>query len=778
MSTSSRSTNKPLVTNILPGTPAPLGATWDGTGVNFALFSAHAQKVELCLFDASGRHEVQRIDVVSCTDGVWHCHLPQARPGMLYGYRVHGPYMPEQGHRFNPHKLLIDPYAKALVGEIKWSDAHFGYRIGDEQTDLSLDTRDDAHAMPKCRVIDPTYNWEGDTPLRTPWQDTMIYELHVKGFTMNHPGVPPELRGTYLGLASVPVIEYLQRLGVTAVELMPVHAFADDRHLVERGLRNYWGYNTLAFLAPEPRYAATGQVTEFKTMVKALHAAGIEVILDVVYNHTAEGNHLGPTLSLRGIDNASYYRLVPGDARHYMDFTGCGNTLDTTNPRALALVRDSLRYWVEEMHVDGFRFDLAVALTRGMYDVEMHGAFVETVTRDPVLSQVKLIAEPWDLNPGGYQLGNFPPGWAEWNDRYRDTIRAFGKAHGATIGEFATRFTGSSDLYEWSDRKPQASINFVCAHDGFTLHDLVSYNDKHNEANLEGNGDGHSHNLSWNCGAEGESDDAGINALRRRQRRNFLAMLLLSQGVPMLLAGDEMGRTQRGNNNAYCQDNEICWVDWNLRPEDRELCEFVRRLTRLRRRHPVFRRGEYFHGHPDGHGEVKGITWLTPDGHEMSDEAWQHSHARCLGMCLVDEQPREARHGRVSRHLAWLWKWLLVLVGGLGRSKEDPHGVPDTAGSPSHEIAHASLTRTHAGASESFLILVNAHHETIPFVVPRVHEHAKWTAVVDTRFEEGRPPSLRVRSGDAYELHGRAFVVLHATTRRRLLPSLFARGQH
>jgi glycogen operon protein len=747
------STHKPPITAVWPGEPHPLGATWDGAGVNFALFSAHAEKVELCIFDYSGRRELQRVQIESRTDGIWHCYLPQAGPGVLYGYRIHGRYLPEEGHRFNPHKLLIDPYAKALVGEIRWSDAHFGYRIGHDKADLSFDLRDNAHAIPKCRVIDPSYNWEDDAPPRIPWQDTVIYEVHVKGFTMNHPGVPPELRGTYSGLASAPVIEHLKRLGVTAVELMPVHAFADDRHLVERGLRNYWGYNTLAFFAPEPRYAATGHISEFKTMVKALHAAGIEVILDVVYNHTAEGNHLGPTLSLRGIDNATYYRLVPGDARYYMDFTGCGNTLDTVNPRALTLILDSLRYWVQEMHVDGFRFDLAAALARGTYDVEMHGAFVDTITRDPVLSQVKLIAEPWDLNPGGYQLGGFPKGWSEWNDRYRDTVRAFGKAHGASIGEFATRFTGSSDLYEWSDRKPQASINFVCAHDGFTLHDLVSYNDKHNEANLEDNRDGSNHNLSWNCGAEGETDDAAINTLRRRQKRNFFAMLLLSQGVPMLLAGDEMGRTQGGNNNAYCQDNEISWLNWNLQPEDRELFDFVCHLLQLRRQHPVFRRGEYFHGHPVRDGGMKGITWLAPDGHEMSAEAWLHSHARCLGVHLVGDRLPRAPRSLPLQPLAKLWKWLMRIA--YGRAKRGVDG--------------------RAAGEERFLILVNAHHETIRFVIPRFHERTGWSPAFDTWFEDGRRPNARIEAGESYALHGRSIAVLHWAGGRRFLPRIFAR---
>jgi len=763
------------VTTVWRGGPHPLGATWDGAGVNFALFSAHAHRVDLCLFDASGEHEVQRIEVKACTDGIWHCYLPEARPGTLYGYRVHGPYRPEQGHRFNPHKLLIDPYAKALFGAIHWSDVHFGYRIGHEQADLSFDLRDDAHAMPKCCVIDPTYNWEDDAPPRTPWQDTVIYETHVKGFTMRHPEVPLELRGSYAGLASAPAIEHLQRLGVTAVELLPLHAFADDRHLVERGLRNYWGYNTLAFFAPEPRYAATGQLSEFKTMVKALHAAGIEVILDVVYNHTAEGNHLGPTLSLRGVDNATYYRLVPGDARYYMDFTGCGNTLDTTSPRALALIRDSLRYWVQEMHVDGFRFDLAAALARGSYDVQMHGAFVRTITHDPVLSQVKLIAEPWDLGNSGYQLGCFPNNWSEWNDRYRDTIRAFGKAHGASIGEFATRFTGSSDLYERRGRKPHASINFVCAHDGFTLHDLVSYNDKHNEANLEGNRDGANHNLSWNCGAEGRTTEPAINALRRRQKRNYLAMLLLSQGVPMLLGGDEMGRTQNGNNNAYCQDNEISWLNWDLQPEDEALLGFVRRLIRLRRSHPVFRQDAYPHGHPVRDDGMKGITWLRPDGHEMTAEAWNHSEARCLGIHLVGERPPEP-HPRRSRQWVNLWKRVRVLARAWLNPRREAGAHGEHEGFRWHGVLRWLRTSGGVPADERFLVLVNAHHEMIQFVIPRFHDRVVWSPVVDTYFDDGRRENTFLDAGESYELHGRSIAVLWPMRRRGVL--LWILGGH
>jgi len=760
------------ITAVWSGEPYPLGSTWDGVGVNFALFSAHAEKVELCLFDTSGTHELQRLELKARTNEIWHCYLPQARPGTLYGYRVHGPYKPHEGHRFNPHKLLIDPYAKSLAGEIQWSDTHFGYRIGHEHEDLSFDRRDDARGMPKCRVIDPAYDWEDDRAPRIPWQDTVIYELHVKGFTMRHPGVPPELRGTYAGLASAQAIEHLKRLGVTTVELLPVHAFAQDRHLVEKGLCNYWGYNSLAFFAPEPRYAATGRISEFKTMVKALHAAGIEVILDVVYNHTSEGNHLGPTLSLRGIDNATYYRLVPGNARYYMDFTGCGNTLCTANPPVLKLIRDSLRYWVDEMHVDGFRFDLAVALARGVNDVAMSGAFFEVIARDPVLSQVKLIAEPWDLGHGGYQLGSFPNGWAEWNDRYRDTLRAFGKAYGETIGEFATRFTGSSDLYERSGRKPHASINFVSAHDGFTLQDLVSYNHKHNEANLEGNRDGTDNNLSWNCGAEGRTDDAAINALRRRQKRNFLAALFLSQGAPMLLAGDEMGRTQGGNNNAYCQDNETSWLDWDLRPEDRQLLEFVQRLIQLRRERPVFRRGEFFQGRPIRASGVKDIMWLSPDGREMGPEAWRQSHARCLGVYLAGDPQAEPARGRYQQ-VAKLWRWLPSLVRSWFYHGAGSGSRPVLDGLRVQRILRWIRLHGRAAADGSLMILVNAHHETIPFVIPTLDERLVWSPVLDTYFEDGLRSDSLIEAGECYELQGRSLTVLRTVRSARVLPRIF-----
>jgi len=707
-----RKTYNVPITAVWPGAPYPRGATWDGEGVNFALFSEHATKVELCIFDPSGQREIQRIAVPEHTDLIWHCYLPEARPGLLYGYRVHGPYKPEQGHRFNPNKLLIEPYAKALVGELRWSDAHFGYRIGAAAQDLSFDRRDNAQGMPKCRVVDPAFTWGDDRPPRTPWHDTVIYELHVRGFTMNHPEVPPQLRGTYAGLATAPVIDHLRRLGVTAVELMPVHAYVDDRHLVERGLSNYWGYNSIGFLAPDPRYLATSSVSEFKTMVKSLHSAGIEVILDVVYNHTAEGNHFGPTLSLRGIDNASYYRLVGDNARYYMDYTGCGNTLNMRHPRVLQLIMDSLRYWVLDMHVDGFRFDLASALARELHEVDRLGAFFDIIRQDPVLSQVKLIAEPWDLGEGGYQVGNFPVGWAEWNDRYRDSMRAFWKGDGGRIGETATRMSGSSDLYETSGRKPHASINFVTSHDGFTLADLVSYNHKHNEANLEDNRDGHDNNLSWNCGAEGPTEDEAIITLRARQRRNFIATLALSQGVPMILAGDEFSRTQRGNNNAYCQDNEISWVDWNLNTEQNELLAFTQRMLRIRREHAVFRRRNFFQGRPIRGRGVKDLLWLTPEGREMNDQEWALSYARCVG----------------------------VYLAGDALTETDRRGRPITG--------------------DSFLVLVNAHHEAIDFHLPVFHGGFGWLTLVDTTDPHGLPPNVRFPTASPYHLSGRSFVLM------------------
>ncbi|HEX5515205.1 MAG TPA: glycogen debranching protein GlgX [Gammaproteobacteria bacterium] len=701
------------ITTVWTGDPYPLGATWDGEGVNFALFAEHAEKVELCLFDSNGRRERQRILLQEQTNQVWHCYLPEARPGLLYGYRVHGPYRPEEGFRFNPNKLLIDPYAKALAGDLKWSDAHFGYRLDNKKEDLSFDARDNAAGVPKGRVIDPAFTWDDDRPPRVPWDDTIIYELHVRGFTMNHPDVSPLLRGTFAGLATAPVIEHLKKLRVTAVELMPVHAFIDDRHLVEKGLRNYWGYNSIAYFAPEQRYLSSGNIGEFKTMVKTLHSAGIEVFLDVVYNHTAEGSELGPTLSLRGIDNSAYYRLMPNDPRHYMDFTGCGNTLNMQHPRVLQLITDSLRYWVQEMHVDGFRFDLAPALARELYEVDRLGAFFDTIQQDPVLSRVKLIAEPWDLGEGGYQVGNFPPGWAEWNDRYRDAMRAFWKGDGGLIGEFACRLTGSSDLYQRSGRRPYASINFICSHDGFCLQDLVSYNHKHNEANQENNRDGTDHNLSYNYGVEGPTDEPGINAIRQRQKRNFLATLFLSQGVPMLLAGDEMGRTQRGNNNAYCQDNEISWQNWALSAEQRELLDFVRRLIALRQEHPVFSRRNFFHGRDIRGGLAKDIFWMTPDGEEMTDDEWNTAFARCLG----------------------------VYFAGDALDERDRRGRPLV--------------------DDNFLLLVNAYHEAIDFTLPHFHQGMDWWyALFDTAHVAGLESRGYFASAGTYPLTGRSLALL------------------
>ncbi len=699
------------ITAAWPGRSYPRGATWDGEGVNFALFSEHAEGVELCVFDPTGRRELQRIAVTERTDEIWHCYLPEARPGMLYGYRVRGPYRPEEGHRFNSHKLLLDPYARDIAGTLRWSDALFGYTIGNKRADLSLDRRDSASGMPKCKVIDRAFTWGDDRRPDVPWHDMVIYELHVRGFTMHHPGVPPPLRGTYAGLASAPVVEHLQRLGVTTIELMPVHAFVGDRDLIARGLTNYWGYNTIGFFAPDSRYSASGKVNEFKTMVKTLHSAGLEVILDVVYNHTAEGNELGPTLAFRGIDNASYYRLKPDALRYYMDYTGCGNTLNMRHPHALQLIMDSLRYWVTEMHVDGFRFDLASALARELHEVDRLGAFFDILRQDPVLSQVKLIAEPWDLGEGGYQVGNFPSGWAEWNDQYRDTIRAYWRGDGGLIGEFARRLTGSSDLYGRTGRRPHASINFVTAHDGFTLHDLVSYNDKHNEANGEDNRDGHNENLSWNGGVEGPTDDPDVLALRARQSRNLLATLLLSQGVPMLLGGDEIGRTQQGNNNAYCQDNASSWIDWNLDDRREQLLDFTQRIVRLRRDHPVFRRRHFFQGRSLLGGESRDIAWLKPDGTEMTQQEWEQDFARCLGVYLGGEALDE----------------------------------PDARGRPVRD--------------DNFLMLFNAHHDEIPFTLPADGDCA-WKVLIDTARGDAFEPDATLGAGNVYVLGGRSFTLL------------------
>ena len=636
MSTSIKSAGP--ITAIWLGRASPLGATWDGQGVNFALYSQHAERVELCLFDDTARHELQRIALPERSDHVWHGYLPQARPGQAYGYRVHGPYQPEAGHRFNANKLVIDPYARDLVGQARWGDALYGYRIGDRRADLSFDRRDSAALMPKCRVLETAFTWGDDRPPSLAWQDTVIYELHVRGFTMSHPDVPPRLRGTYAGLACPVVIDHLKRLGVTTVELLPVHSYLNDHRLAQLGLHNYWGYNTLGFFAPEPRYAArhgaSNAPAEFKAMVRTLHAAGIGVILDVVYNHTCEGNALGPTMALRGIDNAAYYVLDAQDRRHYEDMTGCGNTVNVAHPRVLQLVLDSLRYWVQDMHVDGFRFDLAPALARQGGHFAKDGAFFAAIAQDPVLSQVKLIAEPWDLGPGGYQVGNFPAGWSEWNDRYRDGVRGFWKGDAGLAGDLAHRLAGSQELFGWSDKKPHASINFVTAHDGFTLADLVAYNDKHNEANGEHNRDGSSHNLSWNCGIEGVTDDVAIASLRRRQQRNLLATLLLSQGVPMLLAGDEYAHTQQGNNNAYCQDNPIGWIDWQRTPQREAMLAFTQRLIALRRAHPSFRRLAFFKGEALRTDQGRDVTWLRADGAEMAAADWDDVHMRTVGMWM------------------------------------------------------------------------------------------------------------------------------------------------
>ena len=700
---------------VWTGKPYPLGATWDGAGVNFSLFSENATKVELCLFDAAGKES--RLVMREQTHQVWHAYLPEARPGQLYGYRVYGPYEPQQGHRFNPSKLLLDPYTKAIAGKFQWSDAFFGYIIGHTDGDLSYNDQDSAPGAAKSVVIDPAFSWGNDAPPDIPLHKTIIYELHVKGFTMRHPAVPPELRGTYAGLTCPAVIDYLKALGITAVELMPVHQFLIDKHLEDRGLSNYWGYNSIGFFAPHARYACCGsageQVSEFKSMVRALHREGIEVILDVVYNHTGEGNRFGPTLCFRGIDNAAYYRLVENDRRYNMDYTGCGNTLDMTHPRVLQLIMDSLRYWITEMHVDGFRFDLAAALARELHDVDRLGAFFDIIHQDPIISQAKLIAEPWDLGPGGYQVGNFPILWAEWNAAYRDTLRRFWKGDAGQVGSLGYRLTGSSDLYAHNGRLPYASINFITAHDGFTLHDLVSYNEKHNEANGEENRDGHNENLSWNCGVEGDTDDPGVLALREQQKRNLLATLLLSQGVPMLLAGDEIGRTQRGNNNAYCQDNEVSWIDWKLDRPRRELSEFTRHLIRLVRAHPALRRRHFFQGRRIRGSEVKDVVWFRPDGKEMTDEDWNNSENRCFGLRLAGDAIEEI----------------------------------DERGNPIID--------------DTLLILLNAHHESIPFILPAHRRKVRWEVTLDTYDPSSinkKPRSMR--GGEVYELNARSLAIL------------------
>jgi isoamylase len=626
---------------LWPGRPYPPGATWDGEGTNFALFSEAAHGVELCLFDDKGRET--RIPLTEVTAHVWHGYVPGVSPGQLYGFRCKGAYEPEWGQRFNPNKLLIDPYAKAIHGDLDWDESVFGYVVGG--SDDVPDPRDSAAHVPLSVVADTLFPWGEDQLPRREWHETIIYEVHVKGFTARHPGVPENQRGTYAGLASPASIDHLTSLGVTAVELLPVHHFVSEHDLIKKGLSNYWGYNSVGYFAPHAAYSSSGtrgeQVREFKAMVRTLHAAGIEVILDVVYNHTAEGNHMGPTLSFRGIDNAAYYRLVEDDARHYMDYTGTGNTLNARHPEVLHLIMDSLRYWVTEMHVDGFRFDLASALARGFHEVDRLSAFFDLIHQDPVVSSVKLIAEPWDVGEGGYQVGNFPVLWTEWNGKYRDAVRDFWRGHGTSLAEMGYRLTGSSDLYQGDGRGPGASINFITAHDGFTLHDLVSYNHKHNEANGEGNRDGTDDNRSWNCGVEGETDDIKVRQMRRRQQRNFLGTLLLSQGVPMLLAGDELDRSQGGNNNAYCQDNELNWIDWDLDEDAKELLAVTRRLVALRRDHPVFRRRKFFQGRPIHGSELADIGWFGPDGEEMDQEQWLAGQVVALGVFLNGQEISE-----------------------------------------------------------------------------------------------------------------------------------------
>jgi len=702
------------------GYPYPLGATWLGNGVNFAIFSETATSVDLCLFDSmDAPQENMRIPVTEHTDQVWHVFLPDVKPGQLYGYRVNGPYDPKHGMRFNSSKLLLDPYAKAIAGEINWADEMFGYVVGDKLEDLTRDFRDDAWGMPKAVVIDNAFDWGNDKRPGIPLHQSVIYEAHVKGFTKLSPNVPEELRGTYAGVGSAAAIEYLKELGVTAIELLPVHAYVDDKVLIDRGLRNYWGYNTIGFFAPEAKYSSSGamggQVTEFKAMVRNLHAAGLEVILDVVYNHTAEGNHLGPTLSFRGIDNPAYYRLLPEDVRLYMDFTGTGNTFNLLHPRTVQLVMDSLRYWVNDMHVDGFRFDLASTLARDQSGVNKLHAFFEIIHQDPVISQVKLIAEPWDVGEGGYQVGNFPVLWAEWNGKYRDEVRRFWKGDEGRIGEMAYRLTGSPDLYQTTGRRPYASINFITAHDGFTLNDLVSYNEKHNEANGENNNDGDNNNHSWNCGAEGPTDDPKINRLRARQRRNFLTTLFLSQGVPMLCGGDEWGRTQKGNNNAYCQDNEISWLNWERDEKQNALLEFTKKLIRLRREHPVFRRPKFFQGRRIHGSDIRDVMWFNEGGNEMSDEEWASPLVRCLEMLLSG----------------------------------DTVDVLNFQGEPIRD--------------ETFLLLLNGYHEPILFVLPG-EEHVEWELILDTVDEEGflREPR-KFASGDDVEVSARAAYLLKLT---------------
>lgn len=709
------------------GRSYPLGATVTPEGTNFAIFSQNATGVELCLFKEKDDTEPSaRIAIAERTDDVWHCFLPGVGHGQLYAYRVAGPYDPAAGHRFNDAKLLLDPYAKAIAGPIKWCDEMFAYQFGGDDADLNPDTRDNSAGAPKSVVVANGFDWNGDRKLDTPLAESVIYEVHVKGFSKLCPEIPENIRGTYAALGSEFAIDYFTRLGVTAIELLPVHHFVNDDYLEKKGLANYWGYNSIGYFAPHWGYSGSGclgdQVREFKEMVKRLHAAGIEVILDVVYNHTGEGNHMGPTLCFRGVDNASYYRLVSDDRRYYMDYTGCGNSLNMMHPRVLQLIMDSLRYWVQEMHVDGFRFDLASTLARELHAVDRLSAFFDIIHQDPVISRVKLIAEPWDVGEGGYQVGNFPVLWAEWNGKYRDCIRKYWKGDDGHIGEFASRLTGSSDLYQSDGKRPYASINFITAHDGFTMNDLVSYNDKHNDANQEGGSDGDSNNNSWNCGAEGPTDEPGVIELRNRQMRNLLSTLLLSQGVPMISGGDEFARTQDGNNNVYCQDNELSWFSWERSDEQKRLTEFVARLIQFRKTHPVFRRPKFFQGRAIRGLGIKDIMWFNPDGHEMSDEEWSVGYARSMG----------------------------VLLSGLGMDVRDFKGEPIT--------------------DDTFVILFNAHHEPLDFKMPRLkNSRAGWEMILDTSRQEGfLTTKTRHGAHASVSVGARSLVVLkHGLTREK-----------
>ncbi len=724
-----------ITTKVLPGKPYPMGSTWTGEGMNFAIFSEGATKVELCLFDTpQAKIESQRIALPEMTGRVWHALIVGLKPGQLYGYRIHGPYDPNAGLRFNPNKLLIDPYARALSGQVDWKAPIFAYQPGNKDGDLVRSDEDDAWGVPKSIATDYTFDWEGDRQLRIPWHNTIIYEVHVKGFTARHPDLPQQIRGTYAGLASPPIIKYLKSLGITAVELMPVHDFVDEKSLVDKGLKNYWGYNTTNYFSPTARYSSMGdagsQISEFKAMVKALHQAGIEVILDVVYNHTSEGNHLGPTLSYKGIDNTTYYRLVKDQPRYYMDYTGTGNSFNARHPQVLKLIMDSLRYWITEMHVDGFRFDLASTLARELHDVDRLSAFFDIIHQDPIISSTKLIAEPWDVGEGGYQIGKFPILWTEWNGKYRDSIRRFWKSEQGAVAEVAYRITGSSDLYEQDGRKPYASINFITAHDGFTLNDLVSYDHKHNEANGENNKDGSDNNFSWNCGAEGPTDKPDIIQLRERQKRNFLTTLFTSQGVPMLHGGDEISRTQNGNNNAYCQDNELTWFDWTPDDQKQRLLTFTRNLITFRSEHPVLQRRSFFHGRPIRGSNIKDVMWLRSDGQEMTDQDWNSSWIRCFGIFLMGNVPNEI----------------------------DERGMPLN--------------------DDSMILIFNSHHESIQFKIPDFLSESSWETAMDTGIPDFTQGREMIKPGESLDIGGRSLVILNCPCKEKADSSTFSNNNH